>query len=132
MNRKVVDWLEKKALLEKGGGQAAIDKQHSKGKLTARERLDLLFDEGSFLELGLFVKHRSTDFGMAEKSIPGDGVIVGFGKVNVDEQDALGAQYEVSSLPTMILFRDGAEVDRRIGGGTKAAVKSWIVQGMDL
>jgi acetyl-CoA carboxylase carboxyltransferase component len=82
LNKKVVEWLEKKEMLEQGGGQASIGKQHAKGKLTARERLDLLFDAGSFVELGLFVKHRSTDFGMAEKTIPGDGVIVGFGKVN--------------------------------------------------
>ena len=82
MNTKVIDWLDRKEKLEQGGGPVAIDKQHSKGKLTARERLNLLFDEGSFVELGLFVKHRSTDFGMSEKTIPGDGVIVGFGKVN--------------------------------------------------
>lgn len=82
MNPKIVDWMEKKTILEKGGGDAAIQKQHGKGKLTARERLDLLFDSGSFNELGLFVKHRSTDFGMANKTIPGDGCIVGFGKVN--------------------------------------------------
>lgn len=82
MNKKIIEWLEKKEILEQGGGPAEIKKQHSKGKLTARERLNLLFDEGSFIELGLFVKHRSTDFGMAEKVIPGDGGIVGFGKVN--------------------------------------------------
>lgn len=82
MNPKVTQWLEKKAILEKGGGDAAIEKQHKKGKLTARERIDLLFDEGSFNELGLFVKHRSTDFGMDKKVIPGDGCIVGFGTVN--------------------------------------------------
>jgi methylmalonyl-CoA decarboxylase subunit alpha len=82
LNKKVIEWLEKKEVLERGGGPSAIDKQHSKGKLTARERLNLLFDEGSFIEIGLFVKHRSTDFGMSEKTIPGDGVIVGFGKVN--------------------------------------------------
>ena len=82
MNPKITDWLEKKQLLEQGGGPAAIEKQHGRGKLTARERLDLLFDEGTFQELGLFVKHRSTDFGMDKKNIPGDGGIVGFGKVN--------------------------------------------------
>lgn len=82
MNSKIQDWLEKKAILEKGGGDAAVEKQHKKGKLTARERINLLFDDGSFNELGLFVKHRSTDFGMAGKAIPGDGCIIGFGKVN--------------------------------------------------
>ncbi len=82
MNPKITEWLEKKAVLELGGGEEAIKKQHQKGKLSARERLELLFDAGSFNELGLFVKHRSTDFGMAGKVIPGDGVIVGFGTVN--------------------------------------------------
>lgn len=82
MNSKITQWMEKKAVLEKGGGDAAIDKQHKKGKLTARERIALLFDEGTFQELGLFVKHRSTDFGMDKKTIPGDGCIVGYGLVN--------------------------------------------------
>ena len=54
-----LEWLEKKAVLEKGGGDVEVDKQHEKGKLTARERLDLLFDQGTFNELGLFV---NTDF----------------------------------------------------------------------
>ena len=78
----MTQWLEKKTVLEKGGGDAAIEKQHGKGKLTARERMNLLFDEGTFQEVGLFVKHRSTDFGMDKKVIPGDGCIVGFGQVN--------------------------------------------------
>ncbi|MBQ1771888.1 MAG: acyl-CoA carboxylase subunit beta [Clostridia bacterium] len=82
MNEKINDWLKKRDVLLKGGGDAAIEKQHAKGKLTARERLGLLFDEGTFQELGLFVKHRSTDFGMDKKVIPGDGCVTGFGKVN--------------------------------------------------
>jgi len=66
-----------------GGGQARIDAQHKRGKLTARERIDLLLDHGSFEEFDMFVQHRSTDFGMdkAEK-IPGDGVVTGWGTVN--------------------------------------------------
>jgi propionyl-CoA carboxylase beta chain len=65
-----------------GGGQKRIDAQHAKGKLTARERLDLLLDPGSFEEWDMFVEHRSHDFGMAEQKIPGDGVVTGFGTVN--------------------------------------------------
>lgn len=65
-----------------GGGQKRIDAQHSKGKLTARERLHLLLDDGSFEEIGAFVKHRSTDFGMEKKHIPGDGVITGYGTIH--------------------------------------------------
>jgi propionyl-CoA carboxylase beta chain len=65
-----------------GGGPKRIDVQHSKGKLTARERLEVLLDEGSFEEWGMFVEHRSSDFGMADQKIPGDGVITGFGTID--------------------------------------------------
>lgn len=65
-----------------GGGPARIEAQHAKGKMTARERLSILLDEGSFQELGALATHDITDFGMAEKRYPGDGVITGFGKIN--------------------------------------------------
>ena len=65
-----------------GGGQKRIDAQHSKGKLTARERLELLLDEGSFEEYDMFVTHRCTDFGMPESKPRGDGVITGWGTIN--------------------------------------------------
>lgn len=65
-----------------GGGSRSIEKQHSRGKLTAQERIDLLFDTHSFHEIGDMVESRSNDFGMAEKRVPGDGVIGGFGKIN--------------------------------------------------
>ena len=65
-----------------GGGQARIDAQHSKGKLTARERVEVLLDEGSFEEFDMFVAHRCTDFGMQENRIPGDGVVTGWGTIN--------------------------------------------------
>jgi len=65
-----------------GGGQRRIDSQHSKGKLTARERIEILLDEGSFEEFDMFKRHRCTDFGMDEQHIPGDGVVTGWGTVN--------------------------------------------------
>jgi propionyl-CoA carboxylase beta chain len=65
-----------------GGGQKRIDAQHKKGKLTARERLDVLLDEGSFEEWDMFVEHRCTDFGMEANKIPGDGVVTGYGTIN--------------------------------------------------
>src|SRR6476620_8282945 len=71
--------LEKQA--ELGGGEERIAKQHEAGKLTARERIDLLLDPGSFTELDKFVTHRAIDFGMADKKIPGDGVVTGYGTV---------------------------------------------------
>ncbi|MDA8803771.1 acyl-CoA carboxylase subunit beta [Amylibacter sp.] len=65
-----------------GGGQARIDSQHSKGKLTARERIEVLLDSGSFEEYDMYKTHRCVDFGMAEKQIPGDGVVTGWGTIN--------------------------------------------------
>ncbi|HTO17215.1 MAG TPA: acyl-CoA carboxylase subunit beta [Edaphocola sp.] len=65
-----------------GGGQKRIDSQHSKGKLTARERVQLLMDEGTFEEIGMLVKHRSSDFGMENEQYLGDGVVTGYGTIN--------------------------------------------------
>jgi propionyl-CoA carboxylase beta chain len=73
---------EKRAAARAGGGQARIDAQHAKGKLTARERLELLLDPGSFEEWDMFVEHRCTDFDMAEKRVPGDGVVTGYGTIH--------------------------------------------------
>jgi len=70
------------AELKAGGGEKSVQKQHDSGKLTARERLDLFFDKGTFQEMDLFVQHRSTNFGMDKVSIPADGVVTGYGKVN--------------------------------------------------
>ena len=67
---------------EQGGGARRIEAQYAKGKLTARERLDLLLDPGSFVELGRFVVHRSTEFGLDEKKILGDGVVTGYGTID--------------------------------------------------
>lgn len=64
-----------------GGGEERIRRQHDKGKLTARERIDLLLDKGTFVELDAFVTHRSTSFGLEKQQIPGDGVVTGFGKI---------------------------------------------------
>jgi propionyl-CoA carboxylase beta chain len=65
-----------------GGGQKRIDAQHSKGRLTARERLDILLDEGSFEELDMYVEHNCVDFGMEDQKFPGDGVVTGSGTIN--------------------------------------------------
>ena len=73
---------EMRAAARLGGGQKRIDAQHAKGKLTARERIELLLDTESFEEWDMFVEHRSSDFGMAEHRIPGDGVVTGYGSVN--------------------------------------------------
>lgn len=73
---------EKREGARMGGGQRRIDAQHGKGKLTARERIELLLDEGSFEEWDMFVEHDCHDFGMADQKIPGDGVVTGYGTVN--------------------------------------------------
>jgi propionyl-CoA carboxylase beta chain len=72
----------RQALAEQGGGAARVAAQHKKGKLTARERLDLLLDPGTFVELDRFVTHRSSDFGLADQVYPGDGVVTGHGSID--------------------------------------------------
>lgn len=79
---KINEMYDLKREIELGGGDKRIEKQHEKGKLTARERIDLLLDEGTFVEINPFITHRTTDFGMDKQIGPGDGVVTGFGKVN--------------------------------------------------
>jgi propionyl-CoA carboxylase beta chain len=79
----ILEQLEqKREAARQGGGAKRIDAQHKKGKLTARERLDVLLDEGSFEEWDMFVEHRCADFGMEQNKIPGDGVVTGYGTIN--------------------------------------------------
>jgi len=82
LSEELEELERREAEAKAGGGQKRIEQQHAAGKLTARERLDLLFDKGTFHELGLFVRHRSTNFGMDKISIPADGVVTGYGQVN--------------------------------------------------
>ncbi len=78
---KLDDLQTRRAVIEQGGGKDKIEKQHQSGKKTARERLALLFDEGSFVEIDAFVTHRCTEFGMADTKAPGEGVVTGYGTV---------------------------------------------------
>ena len=82
MNDRNNELREKREKAQLGGGQARIDKQHAQGKLSARERITLLLDEGSFQEIGMFVEHRATSFGLDKLKSPGDGVVTGFGTVH--------------------------------------------------
>ena len=82
MSKKIEILNEKLQASQLGGGQARIDKQHKKGKLTARERIHFLMDEGSFEEIGALVTHRTKDFGMEKEIYYGDGVVTGYGTVN--------------------------------------------------
>ncbi|HOL84449.1 acyl-CoA carboxylase subunit beta [Thermoclostridium caenicola] len=79
---KINDLRQRKERILQGGGEARIAKQHEAGKHTARERLALLLDEGSFVELDAFVETRGTDFGMQEKKVAGDGVVTGYGTID--------------------------------------------------
>ncbi len=76
------DLQERKEKIMEGGGQKRIDKQHQSGKMTARERIGLLMDKGSFVEIDAFVKHRCNLFGMEQQEAPGEGVVTGYGTVN--------------------------------------------------
>ena len=81
--KEVLAELEKRrAVARLGGGERRIEAQHKRGKLTARERIDILLDEGSFEEFDMFVEHRCHDFGMENNKVPGDGVVTGWGTVN--------------------------------------------------
>ncbi|MDO8665580.1 MAG: carboxyl transferase domain-containing protein, partial [Gemmatimonadales bacterium] len=82
MEQKLERLARLRAEAEAGGGPDRVQAQHQKGKLTARERLDILLDEGTFVELDRFVTHRSHDFGLDEQKVLGDGVVTGYGKVN--------------------------------------------------
>ncbi|HWA49138.1 MAG TPA: acyl-CoA carboxylase subunit beta [Dongiaceae bacterium] len=81
--QEILKQLEQmRAAARAGGGQRRVDAQHAKGRLTARERIELLLDPDSFEEWDMFVEHRNSDFGMAEQKVPGDGVVTGYGTIN--------------------------------------------------
>jgi propionyl-CoA carboxylase beta chain len=82
VDKKLGILRQKRQKAFEGGGTVRIESQHKKGKLTARERLHFLMDDGSFQEIGMLVSHRSTDFGMEKERYPGDGVVTGYGTIN--------------------------------------------------
>lgn len=79
---RINELYDKRRMAELGGGDERIEKQHAKGKWTARERIDYLLDDGSFVELNTFIESRGTDFEMNGSSGMGDGVITGYGKID--------------------------------------------------
>ena len=83
MMRDIVSELEERRRVARlGGGEKRIEAQHARGKLTARERIELLLDPGSFEEIDMFVEHDCQEFGMQNNKVPGDGVVTGWGTVN--------------------------------------------------
>src|SRR5699024_12166260 len=79
---KIDELYDKRREVELGGGDERIQKQYERGKLTARDRINYLLDEDSFVELNPFMEHRTTDFGMDKVEAHGEGVVTGYGKVN--------------------------------------------------
>ena len=79
---KLAELQYRRSVIENGGGEAKIKKQHDAKKLTARERINALMDEGSFVEIDAFVEHRCTEFGMDCVEAPGEGVVTGYGTVD--------------------------------------------------
>ena len=82
VQEKIELMKSKKEHIKEGGGAARIAKQHEKGKMTARERIEMLFDENTFVELDMFMKHRCTNFGQDKKELPGEGVVTGYGTID--------------------------------------------------
>jgi propionyl-CoA carboxylase beta chain len=112
-NQDIIEQKRKEA--RAGGGQDKVDKQHEKGKLTARERIDILLDPNSFEEIGAFVEHRCTNFGMESNRVPGDGVVAGQGTINgrlvfVYSQDftVLGGSLSESNAKKICQVQDSA------------------------
>jgi propionyl-CoA carboxylase beta chain len=115
MRAKLHELEERRRASQEGGGPERLKKQHAKGKLSARERLDVLLDPGSFVELGRFVEHRCTDFGLAEQRYPGDGVVTGYGAidgriVHVFSQDftVFGGSLSEAHAEKLVKLMDGA------------------------
>src|SRR6056300_1623425 len=92
---RLKDLRNRKARSEAGGGQARVEAQHNRGKMTARERLELLLDDGSFQEIDALVEHRCRDFDMDKNVIPGDGVVTGHGTINGREVFAFAQDFTV-------------------------------------
>jgi len=80
--QRIEEWKQRRENILQMGGATAIEKRHEKGQMSARERMDYFFDPGTFTEIGLWVKHRTTAFGLDKREIPAEGIITGFGKVN--------------------------------------------------
>ena len=114
---KKFEELDKVAAL--GGGVVRIDKQHEAGRMTARERIDMLLDKGTFVELDKFVTHRCTNFGMEKNKIPGDGVVSGYGKI--EGRQVFVYAYDFTAYGGTLQF-DQCRQDRK---GSDASSEKW-------
>src|SRR2546425_795523 len=129
MREQLEQLQQKRAASEQGGGPERVATQHQKGKMTARERLDVLLDQGSFVELDRFVTHRATDFGLAEEKYLGDGVVTGWGRIDgrlvyVFSQDftVFGGSLSEAHAEKICKVMDSA-------AGTGAPIAGWNASG---
>lgn len=122
----IAEYQRRRAKIKEMGGAAAVEKRHQAGQLTARERIDYLFDEGTFTEIGLFVKHRTTAFGLDKREIPADGIITGFGKV--DGRYVVAMAEDFTSLAGTFGEQHGIKLANAI---TFAREKGWPFIGMN-
>ena len=122
-NNPMDEFKRARLLSRQGGGEKRIKSQHEKGKMTARERIDTLLDKGSFQELGSLATHQVTDFGMAEKRFPGDGVVTGIGKIN-GRRVAVYARTSRYSVARLARCRLRRSIESRISPW-KVASLSW-------
>src|SRR5690625_6078266 len=100
---KINELYDKRRQAELGGGDERIRRQHDKGKLTARERINYLLDKDSFVELNTFIEHRSTDFGMDNSIGKGEGVVTGYGKIKDRKSTRLNSSHVASSYAVFCL-----------------------------
>ena len=108
-NEELIEqYRQKRGKILQMGGTAAVERQHKEGKWTARERLDYFFDPGTFTEIGLFVKNRTTAFGLDKREIPAEGVVTGFGKVN-NRYVVVAAEETAAGTAIADLVRSAAE-----------------------
>ncbi len=122
----IEEYRKRRARIMEMGGAEAIEKRHQRGQLSARERLDYLFDPGTFTETGAFVRHRTTAFGLDKREIPADGIITGFGKVNGRYVVAMAEDY------TAMAGTFGEQHGKKLANAlTLAREKGWPFVGMN-
>ncbi|MCD5323165.1 MULTISPECIES: acyl-CoA carboxylase subunit beta [Pontibacillus] len=116
---KINELYDRRRTIEMGGGDERIQKQRDKGKMTARERIDYLLDEGTFVELNPFIEHRGTEFGMAGKEAPGEGVVTGFGKIKGNDVYLFAQDFTVfgGALGEMHAKKIAAAMDLAVKNG---------------
>src|SRR5207237_1270687 len=128
MREKLELLQQKRSESEQGGGADRIATQHQKGKMTARERLDVLLDPGTFVELDRFVTHRATDFGLADQKVLGDGVVTGWGRVEGRLVYVFSQDFTVTG-PNVVKTVTHEEVDfEQLGGADVHGGTSGIAQ----